>query len=62
MERYKRSLLRAGRLEDRIPVAGEIFPARPDRPWGTPSLLYNSYQFFAGSKAVGTLRWPPTRI
>ena len=26
---------------DRIPVGGEIFHTRPDRPWGPPSLLYN---------------------
>ena len=24
---------------------GEIFRARPDRPWSPPSLLYNGYQF-----------------
>jgi len=23
---------------------GEIFRARPDRPWGPPSLLYNGYR------------------
>ena len=23
---------------------GEIFCARPDRPWGPPSLLYNGYR------------------
>jgi hypothetical protein len=31
--------LRAGRSGDRIPVGGEIFRTRPDRPWGPPSLL-----------------------
>ena len=25
------------------PGGGEIFRARPDRPWGPPSLLYNEY-------------------
>ena len=27
--------------QDRIPVGGKIFRTRPDRPWGSPSLLYN---------------------
>ena len=26
------------------PTGGEIFRTRPDRPWGTPSLLYNGYR------------------
>jgi hypothetical protein len=26
------------------------FSARPDRPWGPPSLLYNGYRVFPGSK------------
>jgi hypothetical protein len=25
------------------PIVGEIFPTRPDRPWGSPSILYNAY-------------------
>jgi len=29
---------------------GEIFRTRPDRPWGPPSLLYNGYRVFPGSK------------
>jgi hypothetical protein len=41
--RYSDSL-RAGRSGDRIPVGGEIFRTRPDRPWGPTSLLYNEYQ------------------
>jgi hypothetical protein len=45
--------LRAGRSGDRIPVEGEIFRTRPDRPWGPPSLLYNGYRFFPGGKAAG---------
>ena len=26
------------------------FSARPDRPWGPPSLLYNGYRAFSGGK------------
>ena len=26
------------------------FSARPDRPWGPPSLLYNGYRVFSGGK------------
>jgi hypothetical protein len=29
---------------------GEIFRTCPDRPWGPPSLLYNGYRVFPGSK------------
>ena len=47
--------LRAGRSGDRIPVAGEIFQIRPDRPWGPPSLLYNGYRVFPGGRAAGGL-------
>ena len=42
-------------------VGGDTFRTRPDRPWGSPSLLYNGYQFFPGGKATETWRWPPTR-
>jgi len=42
--------LRAGRSGDRIPVGGEIFRTRLDRPWGLPSLLYNGYRVFPGGK------------
>jgi len=38
----------------------ETFRSRPDRPWGPPSLLYNGYRVFPGSKAAGAWRWPPT--
>jgi len=31
------------------PAGDEIF-ARPDRPWGPPSLLYNGYRVFPGGK------------
>ena len=42
--------IRAGRSGDRIPVGGEIFRTCRDRPWGPPSLLYNGYRVFPGSK------------
>jgi len=29
---------------------GTRFSARPDRPWGPPSLLYNGHRVFPGSK------------
>ena len=29
---------------------GEIFRTCPDRPWGSPSLLYSGYRVFLGSK------------
>ena len=55
LSRYSDSL-RAGRPGDRIPVGGEIFRTRPDRPWGPPSLLYNGYRLFPGGKAAGAWR------
>ena len=42
------------------PGGSEIFRTRPDRPWGPPSLLYNGYRVFPGSKAAGAWRWPAT--
>ena len=42
------------------PGGGEIFRSRPDRPWGTPSLLYNGYRVIPGDKVAGAWRWPPT--
>ena len=36
-------------VRDRIPV-GTRFSARPDRPWGPPSLLYNGYRVFPVGK------------
>ena len=40
---------------------GEIFRTSPDRPWGTPNLLYNGYRVFPrGRGAAGTWRWPLT--
>ena len=41
--------LRGGRSGDRIPVRTK-FSARPDRPWGPTSLLYNGYRVFPGGK------------
>jgi len=38
------------------PGTGEIFRTRPDQPWGTPGLLYNTYQLFPGAKAAGAWR------
>jgi len=40
---------------------GDIFLICPDRPWGPPSLLYNGYQVFPGSKVAGAWGWPPTQ-
>jgi hypothetical protein len=41
------------------PGGGEIFCTRPDGPWGPPSLLYNGYRVFPGSKAFGVLTTHP---
>jgi hypothetical protein len=35
---------------------GEIFRARPDRPWGPPSLLYDGYRVFPGGKVARAWR------
>jgi hypothetical protein len=32
------------RQKKKIPVGGEIFRSRSDRPWDPPSLLYNGYR------------------
>ena len=37
-------------IESRL--KGEIFRTGPDLPWVPPSLLYNGYRVFAGSKAA----------
>ena len=51
--RYSDSL-RAVRSGDRIPVGGEIFRIRPDRPWCPLSLLCNGYRVsFPGVKRPG---------
>ena len=36
-------------VRDRI-LVGTRFSARPDLPWGLPSLLYNGYRVFPGGK------------
>jgi hypothetical protein len=35
------------------PGGDKVFRTRPDRPWNTPSLLYNGYRVFPGGKAAG---------
>ena len=52
--------LRAWRSGDRVPVGGDIFCIRPDRPWDPPSLLYYGYRVFPGGKAAAAWRWPLT--
>jgi hypothetical protein len=42
---------RGGRSGDRIPVL--IFRARPDMPWGPPSVHCNGYRIFTGGVAAG---------
>jgi hypothetical protein len=42
------------------PSWGEIFRIRPDRSWGSMSILYNGYGVFRGGKMAGAWRWPPT--
>jgi hypothetical protein len=32
---------------------GEIFRTLPERPWGSPSVLYNGYQALPGGKMAG---------
>jgi hypothetical protein len=56
--------LRAGRSGDRIPVRGEIFCTRSDRPWGPRNLLYNRYRVFPGGKTaeVGVDHLPPSSV
>jgi len=39
---------------------GEIFRTHPDGPWGPPSILYDGYWAFRGSKAARASCWPPT--
>ena len=47
---------------DRIPVWGEIFRTRPDRPWGPRSLPYNGYRGLSrGYSGRGVDHPPPSR-
>jgi hypothetical protein len=57
-----RDFRKLGRSGDRIPVGGEIFRTRPDRPWDPSSILYNGYRVFPGGKTPGAWRWtsPPS--
>jgi len=57
---YNAYLVRAGRSGDGIPVWGNIFHTRPDRPRGPHSLLFNGYRVFPGGKTAGACRWSPT--
>jgi len=34
-------------------LGGARFSARPDRPWGPPSLLENGYRVFLGVEVAG---------
>ena len=38
------------------PGGSEILSTRPDRPWGSPCLLYNVHRVIPGGKAAGTWR------
>ena len=40
-------------LRESNPGGGEIFLARPDRPWDPFNLLYNGYRVTHGGKAAG---------
>ena len=44
------------RSGNRIPVGGEIYRTRPDRPWDTPSLLYVDYRVVPGNTRAGAWR------
>ena len=53
------TMLRAERSVDRIPVGGEIFRNRPDRPWGLYSLPHHGYRVFPEATVDEAWRWPP---
>jgi len=46
-------------VRDRIPVGTRI-SARPDRPWGPSSLLYNGYRVFPGGRSGRVVGLIPT--
>jgi len=49
-------------VRDRI-LVGTRFSARPERPWGPPSPLYNGYRVFPGGRGgrgVGLTPQPPS--
>ena len=45
--------LRAGRSGDRIPVWGELFRPRPERPGARPAFYIKGTGSFPGSKVAG---------
>ena len=42
------------------PGGSEIFRTRPDRPWGSPILLYDGYRMYSRGKVAGAWLWPTT--
>lgn len=48
-----RNSLWAGQSGDRIPTRTRFFRTRPNRPWSSPSLLYNGYQVIPGLTRSG---------
>jgi len=54
--------LRDGRSGDRIPLGCGIFPTRPGRPWGPPSLLYKWYRvsFLGLKRSARGSGYPPS--
>ena len=45
-------------FRDRVSLSDETSHSHPDRPWGSPILLYNGYLgLFPGDKAAGAWRW-----
>jgi len=49
-------------VRDRIPVGARFSTRVHTGPGSLPSLLYNGYQVFPGSKTARAWRWPPTPI
>ena len=52
---YIYMLVTAWTVRGSNPDGDEIFPTRPDPPWGLPSLLYSGYRV-PGGKEAGA--WP----